>query len=133
MTCIPNLTQMLNDSTSSMEMISVILNFVLGSGLLATLLFYEANRRKINADAANEELNVKKSALSIEHQTVEFLQNQLCEAYVEIDKMQDIINQKRDQIIDLIRQTKELEILLIETQQKLRKNELKKEYQNENN
>lgn len=125
--------QMLNDSTSSMEMISVILNFVLGSGLLATLLFYEANRRKINADAANEELNVKKSALSIEHQTVEFLQNQLCEAYVEIDKMQDIINQKRDQIIDLIRQTKELEILLIETQQKLRKNELKKEYQNENN
>lgn len=107
-----------------METISLILNFILGSGIMATLMFYNPNRRKLNAQASSEELNVKQSELTIEHQTIEFLQAQLCEAYIEIDKMQDIINQKRDQIIKLIRTTKELEISLIETQQKLRKNEI---------
>lgn len=112
---------------SFLELVSLVLNFLLSSGLIATLLFYNSHRRKIAAEASNEELNVRKSALSIEHQSIEFLHNQLCDAYIEIDKMQDIINQKRDEIISLIRATKELEIALIETQQQLRKNQIKNE------
>lgn len=113
-----------------MEIVSIILNFILSSGLIATLIFYNANKRKVNAEASCDELNVKQNELNIEHQTIQFLQSQLCDAYIEIDKMQQIINQKRDQIIQLIRQTKELEISLIETQQQLKKNSI---YEKTNN
>lgn len=92
------------------ELISLILNLILGSSLI---LFYSSNRRKQAAEAASAEIGVRQSEFEINRQQIEFLSHQLNEAYSEIDKMQDIINEKRNQIIELIRQTKSLEINLI--------------------
>lgn len=92
------------------ELISILLNLVLGSSLI---LFYSANRRKQAAEASSAEINVRQSEFEINRQQIEFLGHQLSEAYSEIDKMQDIINDKRNHIIELIRLTKQLEIDLI--------------------
>lgn len=99
------------------EIISLLLNLVLGSTLI---LFYSSNKRKQAAEASTAEIGVRQSEFDINRQQIEFLSHQLSEAYVEIDKMQDIINEKRCQIIELIRQAKQLEIDLI-TEENIRK------------
>ena len=57
---------------------------------------------------------MRRESVEFERSSVSFLQGQLSDAYAEIDKMQEIINAKRDEVIELIRRTKELEIALIE-------------------
>lgn len=103
-----------------MELISLILNFVLGSGLITIVVFYSSQKRKQAADASAAEVSVKRSKMELEHESIRFLQSQLNEAYTEIDKMQEIINRKRDEIIELIRQSKELEVNLINYQNRNR-------------
>lgn len=39
-----------------MELISLILNFVLGSGIIGLLIFYRSKKRKASAEATNSEL-----------------------------------------------------------------------------
>ena len=106
-----------------MELISLILNFVLSSGLIATLIFYKIKRRAEIAEVVAKETGNRRNSISIEHLSIEFLKSQLSDAYNEIDKMQEIINNNREQILLLIRQTQELEINLIATQSAFRKNE----------
>ncbi len=96
-----------------MEIISLILNFILSSGLIATLVFYKVKRRSQIAEVVAKETGNRQDTISIEQQSVAFLKTQLSDAYREIDKMQEIINQNREQILLLIRQTQELEINLI--------------------
>lgn len=92
------------------ELISIVLNLVLGSSLI---LFYSSNRRKQAAEASTAEVGARRGEFDINRQQIEFLSHQLNEAYAEIDKMQDIINEKRNEIIELIRITKRLEVELI--------------------
>lgn len=92
------------------EIISIALNLILGSSLI---LFYSSNRRKQAAEASSAEIGVRRGEFDINRQQIEFLGHQLSQAYSEIDKMQEIINEKRSQIIELIRQTKQLEVSLI--------------------
>lgn len=113
----------LHKPQNKMELISIILNFVLSSGLLATLIFYKIKRRAEIAEVVAKETGNRRNSISIEHQSIEFLKSQLSDAYNEIDKMQEIINNNREQILLLIRQTQELEINLIATQSAFRKNE----------
>lgn len=44
---------------------------------------------------------------------IQFLKAQLSEAYVEIDKMQDIINKKRSQVVELMGKLTQIELDLI--------------------
>lgn len=97
-----------------METLSVILNFILGSGLIGTVIFYSSSRRKANAEAETAEINSQKERTSAERENIAFLSSQLQEAWSEVEKMQNIINEKREQIISMMRQTKQLEIELIE-------------------
>ena len=107
-----------------METLSLILNFILSSGLIATLVFYKIQRRDKIAEVVAKETENRQDSISIEQQSVAFLKSQLSDAYREIDKMQEIINQNREQILLLIRQTQELEINLIATQSAQRRENL---------
>lgn len=104
-----------------MELISLILNFILATGLAGTLLFYRSKARKESAEADRAELENRQTEFSLQRESVQFLGAQLQEAYAEVDKLQDIINRKRDQIIDLIRQCKQLEIEQITTENQRKK------------
>lgn len=96
-----------------MEIVSVILNFVLATGLMGTLIFYRSKARKESAEADRAELENRQTEFGLQRESVQFLGRQIQEAYAEVDKLQDIINRKRDQIIELISQCKRLEIDLI--------------------
>lgn len=107
-----------------MEIISIILNFVLGSGIVGMLIFYSSKRRKAAAEATVAEIGSVREQHAIEREGIAFLSCQLQEAWSEVEKLQNIINTKRDQIIDLIRQTKQLEIDLIEQNASRRRAEI---------
>ena len=107
-----------------MEVISVILNFVLASGLCGTLIFYQSKRRKEAAEATGVEIVNMQAEFGIHRQSVEFLSRQLAEAYAEIDKMQEIINRNREHILELIRQAKMLEMNLINEEGRRRQAEI---------
>lgn len=104
----------------SSELLSLVLNFILGTGLLGTLLFYGARRRKEQAEASGVELENQEQDFEIHRRSVEFLSAQLSQAYTEIDKMQSIINLKREEIVELMRMCKELEVDLIEHEAQMR-------------
>lgn len=107
-----------------MDIISVILNFLLATGLMGTLIFYRSKARKESAEADRAEIENRHSEFSLQRESVQFLGSQIQEAYAEVDKLQEIINRKRDQIIELISQCKQLEIDLIKTENSRRKAEL---------
>lgn len=97
------------------------LNLLLGSGLAGVLLFYRSKRRKESAEATHVEMGNRQVEFDIHRQSIEFLSGQLSEAYCEVSKLQDIVNDKRDDIIKLIRQTKQLEIDIIERENLIRR------------
>ncbi len=107
-----------------MELFSLILNFLLGSGVVGILIFYSSKRRTASAEASSAESGAKGQELSIQRQNIEFLSSQLQEAWSEVEKFQTLLNTKRDQIVRLIAQTKQLEIELIESHSELRRAEL---------
>ncbi|MEG1665240.1 MAG: hypothetical protein RSC07_03775 [Mucinivorans sp.] len=104
-----------------METLSIILNFILGSGLLGTLLFWRSRHRQEQAQAGSAEISNRQKEFELQSQALEFLQKQLSEAYTELDKMQQIINEKREQLRQIIQGAKQLEMDLLESQSKLQK------------
>ncbi|MEG2761101.1 MAG: hypothetical protein RR921_07200 [Mucinivorans sp.] len=107
-----------------MELISLIINLLLGGGMVGMLLFYSSKRRKEAAVASSAEIGSKSDEFTLHRQSIEFLSAQLQEAWSEVEKLQNIINSKRDEILSLMRQTKELEIDLIEEISSRRRSEL---------
>ncbi len=107
-----------------MEIVSLLLNFILGSGMLGVLVFYSSKRRKAQAEASSAEVDARGQELSIQRENIEFLASQLQEAWAEVEKLQTLLNSKRDQIVSLIAQTKKLEIELIECHSSMRRAEL---------
>lgn len=114
-----------------MELLSLILNFVLSSGLVGLLIFYTSKRRKAAAEASSAETEVKGQEFSIQKTNIEFLSSQLQEAWAEVEKMQQIINGKRDNILLLMTQTKQLEIELLEHKTARRRAEIYTCYKSE--
>lgn len=95
------------------EIFKIILGFISGSGI-GVLLFYRIKRRKENADATVVEHNAYLTQIT-------YLKTQLKESFTELDNMQDIIDKKRKQIIELTKRLGELEIKLVETEQNRQK------------
>lgn len=107
-----------------MDIFSTILNLILGSGVVGLLLFYNSKRRRESAIASSAEISTRSEEFSLHRQSIEFLSSQLQEAWGEVEKLQNIINDKRDEILSLMRQTKELEVELIEQMSSRRMAEL---------
>lgn len=87
---------------------------MLSSGIIGVTLFYNSKRRSAAAQAMSAEIGSKSEEFALHRQSIEFLSSQLSEAWSEVEKLQNIINTKRDEILSLMRQTKELEVELIE-------------------
>lgn len=96
-----------------MELISLILNFVLGSGVISLLVFYRSKQRRERAETSVVELGAFKA--QIDH-----LSKQLKESFSEIDLMQGIIDNKREKIIDLSRKLTDIELRAIAEEKRRR-------------
>ncbi len=107
-----------------MEIVTLVLNFLLSGSTIGVVIFYNAKRRKASAEAASAEGEVREQEFSIQKENIEFLSQRLQEAWGEVQKLQDMLNEKRDEILTLISKTKKLEIQIIESSAQRKKAEI---------
>lgn len=77
-----------------MEIVSLILNFMLASGLLGTLLFFRQKRRKENAAADSVELENTEKVVAIQSEQITRLDGRVEKLEEKVDKLEIIIEHK---------------------------------------
>lgn len=95
------------------EILSLVLNALLGSGVVGMFLFYRAKRKKENLSANTMEFEALVAQLR-------YLKEQIKENFADMDNMQNLLDKKRTLNIELSRKVGELELRLVE-EQRLRK------------
>lgn len=81
-----------------METLSIILNFILGSGLIGTLLFFKPKRRKENASAKQTELENTEKVVAIQTKQIGRLDSRVQNLEEKVDKLEVIIEKKDGEI-----------------------------------
>ena len=81
-----------------MEIVSIILNFVLASGLLGTLIFFKQKRRKENAEADGAELENTHKVIAIQSEQITRLDGRVEKLEEKVDKLEIIIEEKDVQL-----------------------------------
>ena len=81
-----------------MEIVSIILNFVLASGLLGTLIFFKQKRRKENAEADGAELENTAKVIAIQSEQITRLDGRVEKLEEKVDKLEIIIEEKDVQL-----------------------------------
>lgn len=96
-----------------MELFSIILNFLLSSGLLGTLLFFRAKRRQEVAQADSAEISNTEQVVKIQAEHIIRLDGRVEKLEEKVDKL-EIIIEKKDFEIDrkqtIIRQAYKCEV-----------------------
>lgn len=82
-----------------MELLNVILNFVLASGLVGTLIFYRAKRRKEVAVADSAEIDNTDKIVSMQSEHITRLDGRVEKLEEKVDRL-GIIIEKKDFEID---------------------------------
>lgn len=77
-----------------METLSIILNFILASGLAGTILFFNAKKRKENADADSAELANTEKVVAIQSEQITRLDGRVEKLEEKVDKLEIIIEHK---------------------------------------
>lgn len=80
------------------ETISIILNFILGSGLLGTLIFFKPKQRKEQAEAGGAELENTEKVVAIQAEQIGRLDTRVQKLEEKVYKMEVIIDQKNIEI-----------------------------------
>nr|DAS16098.1 MAG TPA: shock protein B [Caudoviricetes sp.] len=80
------------------EVISLILNFLLASGLLGTLIFFRAKRRQANAEAAGADLENTDKIISMQTAHIGRLDHRVEKLEEKVDKLEVIIEDKDGEI-----------------------------------
>ena len=61
------------EQSTTLQIISLVLNFILGSGLVGTLLFFKPKKRKETAEAKGEELKNTEQIVTLQSQQIKRL------------------------------------------------------------
>ena len=86
-----------------MEILSIIINFILASGLVGTVLFFRSKKRKESAEADSAELKNTEQIVSIQSEQSSRLDGRVNKLEHKVGKLEIIIEHK-DSEIDRIRQ-----------------------------
>lgn len=81
-----------------METLSIILNFVLASGLLGTLIFFKSKKRKEAAEADGAELENTDKVIAIQSEQITRLDGRVEKLEEKVDKLEIIIEEKDVQL-----------------------------------
>ena len=90
-----------------METVSIILNFILGTGLAGTFLFFKSKRRKEKAAADSAEIENLHQVIRIQSEQLNRLDGRLDKLETKVERMDEVIERKNfllDQKRDMIRQ-----------------------------
>ena len=77
-----------------METLSIILNFILASGLAGTILFFNAKKRKENAAADSVELENTEKVVAIQSEQITRLDGRVEKLEEKVGKLEIIIEHK---------------------------------------
>ena len=77
-----------------MEIVSIVLNFVLASGLAGTLLFFNSKRRREQAAADSAELENTEKVVAIQSEQITRLDGRVEKLEEKVDKLEIIIEHK---------------------------------------
>ncbi len=77
-----------------METLSIILNFLLASGLAGTILFFNSKKRKENAAADSAELENTEKVVAIQSEQITRLDGRVEKLEEKVDKLEIIIEHK---------------------------------------
>ncbi len=81
-----------------MQNLSAILNFILASGLLGTLIFYRSKRRKEIASADSAEIDNTEKIVSMQSEHITRLDGRVEKLEEKVDKLEVIIEKKDSEI-----------------------------------
>ena len=81
-----------------MEIVSIILNFVLASGLAGTLIFFKSKKRKEAAEADGAELENTDKVIAIQSEQITRLDGRVEKLEEKVDKLEIIIEEKDVQL-----------------------------------
>ena len=84
------------------------------SGVLGTLLFYKLYKRRELAQTQALEIETELSTLTAYQKQIDFMNKQLETAFQQLGRLQQIINENRDRIIELLDEVNSLKIMLKE-------------------
>lgn len=76
------------------QIVSLVLNFILGSGLVGTVLFYRPKKRRENAEARHSELRNTEQIVTIQSQQIKRLDGRVETLEKKVDKLSVIIESK---------------------------------------
>nr|DAO21519.1 MAG TPA: shock protein B [Caudoviricetes sp.] len=81
-----------------METINIILNFILASGMVGTVLFFKSKKRKEAAEADSAELKNTEQIVSIQSEQISRLDGRVNKLEHEVGKLEIIIEHKDSEI-----------------------------------
>lgn len=81
-----------------METLSIILNFLLASGLVGTFLFFKSKKRKESAEADSAELKNTEQIVSIQSEQISRLDGRVNKLEHKVGKLEIIIEHKDSEI-----------------------------------
>ncbi len=86
------------------NILRIVSDFVLGSGIVGLLFFYRIKQRRESAAAVTAEAQAASAELDVNKAQIEHLSRQLADSFSENVKVQDLVNKERARIVDLMRQ-----------------------------
>jgi|LSQX01.1.fsa_nt_gb TolA-binding protein len=78
----------------TIQIISLVLNFILASGLVGTILFFKPKKRKENAEAQSSELKNTEQIVTLQSQQIQRLDGRVETLEKKVDKLSIIIEHK---------------------------------------
>ena len=82
------------EQTTAVQIISLVLNFILGSGLVGTLLFFKPKKRTETAEAKGEELKNTEQIVTLQSAQIKRLDGRVETLEKKVDKLSEIIETK---------------------------------------
>ncbi|MDE6482924.1 MAG: hypothetical protein K2L01_04105 [Rikenellaceae bacterium] len=105
------------------NILRIVSDLVLGSGIVSLLLFYRTRHRRESAEAVTAEAQAASAELDVNKAQIEHLSRQLVDSFSENVKVQELVSRERARIVDLMRQLGEIEIKFLEEERRRKRAE----------
>lgn len=103
----------------NVELISIVGNFILASGIISMAMFYRSKKRKSSSEAEKSEIDAKKDRFELEKDQLQWHKQQLTEAYEKLNSMQNIIDKLREDILKLKKEINRYQLNIVNLQQEM--------------
>lgn len=102
-----------------MEWVNIILNFILGAGIISTFVHYKSKNREAAANASKSENEADLAEFNALEEKLAFLDKQLIESFEQREHLQELLNESRDREIKMGQESTAIKRELMRLKEKL--------------